>query len=534
MKFIYPFLLIALLTSYSNIVYCQNIRLSEAEIQVQEQFVEAHSKMVSGKTDDAIKIYQELLIKSKTCDACAYELSKIYETKGDNIKSIEYAAKAATIDPSNSWYQYLLADLYTKNNKDNEAAKVYANLLLKNIYDKELSLRYAFSLVRAGEPDKALKVYEDLEKKFGINEDFSQRKHIIFIAKNDIPKATLELQKLIDKFPTQIQYKYLLADFYENYNQKSKAIETYKKIVSLSPKETDALLKLKKLENTATNDDQLTLLKGTIENEEIGLDNRIKLLIPSINKLATRYEPNLSNQLIAYADFLISHHASDTKANALAGDIYYHSNKVMDAIGFYKKSVAVNKTVFPIWEQLIIATSESGNYADLIKITNEVIELYPFQPIAFLYNGIANSKSNKYDAALESLQQAIMVSGKNLPIKSESMTEIANIQALQNKWTESKSTYKKAIDILPGNPLSYIRYAKALVHQKQMDEVQENIGYAMKNGGESNPMVLNDYGDIFFMLNQTDKAIEYWTKAKATGNKSLLLDKKIMDKKIYE
>ncbi len=534
MKYTYPFLLIVVFFIHLDYGFSQNIRLSEAEIQVQEQFVEAHSKYITGKIDDAIKIYQEILVKSKGCDACAYELSKIYEAKGDNVKSIEFASKAVAIDPANSWYQFLLADLYTKNNKDIDAAKVYANLLLKNTHDKDLSLRYAYSLVRAGEPDRALKVYEELEKKFGINEDFSQRKHIIYIAKNDIPKATLELQKLIDQFPTQMQYKYLLAEFYENYDQKNKAIDTYKKIVSLSPKETDALLKLKKLENNTANDDLLLSLKSTIENENIALDNRIKLLIPSINKLATKFDAIQSMQLIEFADFLLSKHPDDTKVNALAGDVYYHSNKLVPSIQFYKNSLATNKTVFAIWEQLLTVLAETGNYSELLKVSNDAIELYPFQPITFMYNGLANSKIQKNELALESLNQGIMVSGKNIPLRTACMLEIANIYAQQNKWYESKITYKKAIEMNPGSANSYMKYAKALVNQKLIDEAQENIGYAMKNGGASDPIVLNDYGDIFFMLNQTDKAIESWNKAKAAGNKSLILDKKIMDKKIYE
>jgi hypothetical protein len=47
-------------------------------------------------------------------------------------------------------------------------------------------------------------------------------------------------------------------------------------------------------------------------------------------------------------------------------------------------------------------------------------------------------------------------------------------------------------------------------------------------------VVLEHFGDVLFQMGQTDKAFEYWQKAKAAGKYSDLLEKKISDKKMYE
>ena len=57
---------------------------------------------------------------------------------------------------------------------------------------------------------------------------------------------------------------------------------------------------------------------------------------------------------------------------------------------------------------------------------------------------------------------------------------------------------------------------------------------AMENGGENSGTILEHYGDILFKLNQSEKAFEYWKKAKQSGDASGLLDQKIRDKKLYE
>ena len=56
----------------------------------------------------------------------------------------------------------------------------------------------------------------------------------------------------------------------------------------------------------------------------------------------------------------------------------------------------------------------------------------------------------------------------------------------------------------------------------------------MENGGENSGTILEHYGDILFKLNQSEKAFEYWKKAKQSGDASGLLDQKIRDKKLYE
>ena len=48
----------------------------------------------------------------------------------------------------------------------------------------------------------------------------------------------------------------------------------------------------------------------------------------------------------------------------------------------------------------------------------------------------------------------------------------------------------------------------------------------------NSPTILEHYGDVLFQLGQEAEAVQYWQKAQEKGNKSPLLEKKIMDKKL--
>jgi predicted negative regulator of RcsB-dependent stress response len=57
---------------------------------------------------------------------------------------------------------------------------------------------------------------------------------------------------------------------------------------------------------------------------------------------------------------------------------------------------------------------------------------------------------------------------------------------------------------------------------------------AIKNGGEKNGVIVEHYGDILFMLNQKDKALEQWKKAIEIGDGSELLGEKIKQQRYLD
>jgi UDP-N-acetylmuramyl pentapeptide synthase len=59
---------------------------------------------------------------------------------------------------------------------------------------------------------------------------------------------------------------------------------------------------------------------------------------------------------------------------------------------------------------------------------------------------------------------------------------------------------------------------------------------ALKNGAESNAVILEHLGDTYARLQNLVKALEFWNRAKTIndGSNSKFLDQKIAEKKLYE
>jgi len=107
--------------------------------------------------------------------------------------------------------------------------------------------------------------------------------------------------------------------------------------------------------------------------------------------------------------------------------------------------------------------------------------------------------------------------------------------SLRNKDLERAEQMSKKCNELAPNNASYLdTYAWILYQKKEYDKAKSWLEKAYKAGGNKSPVITEHFGDIYFKLQNKDKAITMWKKAKALGEGSKLLDKKIANETLYE
>ena len=93
---------------------------------------------------------------------------------------------------------------------------------------------------------------------------------------------------------------------------------------------------------------------------------------------------------------------------------------------------------------------------------------------------------------------------------------------------------KRSNELSPNNPSFLDTYGWILYMQAKYADALIWLDKAIVAGGQENGTILEHYGDTLFRLGKITEALEYWTRAKKTGDHTELLDKKINDKKLYE
>lgn len=93
---------------------------------------------------------------------------------------------------------------------------------------------------------------------------------------------------------------------------------------------------------------------------------------------------------------------------------------------------------------------------------------------------------------------------------------------------------KRSNDLQPGNASFEDTYAWILFKQKNYNDAKVWIEKALADDKTNSAVKSEHYGDIMFYLGNIDAALENWKKAKANGDQSPLLDRKINERKYVE
>lgn len=543
---------------------------TEAEARVQAQFIEGQRDFLLGNYEKAITKFKEVLQKDPQNSAAAFELARAHENLNKDEEAIRYAKQAVAKDPENVWYRLFLGDLYQKTARDEDAAFLYEEMVKKYPAYEEYYLKWAFFLVRANQPENAVKVYEMLEKRIGINEELTRRKHALFMGMGDVKMATAELEKLISAFPNNMAYRHLLADFFEQIGDATRSKEVYQQILKMRPDDAKAKIALAgELRKNGKETDFLQNLKPIFENAGVGIDLKIKELLPYIQKVADTGDRNLAKAALELSEILERVHPNEAKGYTISGDLYFYTAQPENAAERYRKTLLLDNSVYLVWEQLLLSLMDLSDFETMIKTAEEALDLFPNQAALYYYQGFAMGESGKHTDAVAAFEQAKMMVGRNARLRLDILVRLGweysqtgqfdlSVKAFEeaaqlnsrdpgllstysqslalrgHRLDNAKSMAALANDLVPGQADYQYTYGLVLYKMKDYPAAREWMSKALQNSGDKNPKILEHYGDVLFHLGLVDEAVLHWQRALDKTGKSALLERKIADRQMQE
>lgn len=497
-NFLLPFFLVL---GFSLFAQKDNVLdgISEADTKVGEAFMDGNREKLLGNWEKAVTKFKEVLESDPKNAAASYELARAYEALKDSDKAVAAAKNAVEWDPKNPWFKYYLADLYQKVDRDKDAADLYEQLVKMDQHNEGYYFKWAYYLVRAGKPAEAIKVYDQLEKMIGINEETTRHKQTLYLGMGDYKRAGKEVQELVERFPKNLEYRHLLATFYDQTGDKAKATATYQEILKLDP--NDARAKIALADDNKGSDDIkfLNALRPVFEDPGTDIDTKIKEIIPYVSRLAETGDKNLGNSLLALTSLLETVHPNSAKSHSVLGDVLFYNGQPDRALEQYKKCLELDHNVWAVWEQVLFIYSDKKDYENLVKTSEDALDLFPNQATAHYFNGLGYNGLHKPNDALTAFQQALIMSAKNPPLRFNVLRETGE---------------------------SYYQL-------KKYSQAEDSLGEAIKMNAKD-PATLERMGDVQYQLGKANDAILLWQKAMEYGGKSEALQRKVAEGKLVE
>lgn len=542
-------------------------KIDSAEIE--RLYIDGCKYLALDDIEKAVNAFGDILKVDANNTASMFQLSTIYFKYGQLGDAQEYIRKAVELEPKNIYYQLLYADILSYGSSFDKAAEVYENILKDQAFSEEVYYRLAYSYEKAGKKDDAIKTMQRLVVLEGENESVLFELQRLY-AMNDQPEKAIDaLLKLIELDPYNTGYLRYLSEYYERAGQPELAQQTFDKLLLTDSNNVDLQFRKASFQKKAGDENAyFTTMHKAFANGLGNIDTKIFYLVLFVDSLD---KPNfkLKDTVLTWTKLLVEAHPEDAKSFAMRGDFLFYSGSLRDAAAAYNKSLKIRSDIYDVWIKMFYIYSDLREFDSLKYVTTSAIELYPNQPLGYYFNGVALNNLNDAEAAIKTLKRGLPLTVSNTQLRADIFTELGNAYNDVKNYVESDKAFENSLQLNPDNPFTLNNYAYflsvrnenleraaemsaasiklipdnasledtyawILYKQKKYKDAKLWMEKALAHGGKESGTVLEHYGDILYQLGDKEKAVEYWIKAKAAGETTDLIDKKISDKTLYE
>lgn len=518
-----------------------------------------------GTAFDYLKYCHEL---DSTNAAVLYELGNYYSSIEDKENALTMFRGASKYDPSNYYYVTAYGTLCLESGDYKTAIAQYSSLIDK--YPEKTNLYiYLAEAYRQGENYmKAVESLDKLEQFVGMNEKISLQKYQLLTQMGQEQKAFAEIQRYIDKYPTEINYYILLGDLYLHADKDAEALRTYTRAKGLDPDNPYLISSMANYyEKVGKKEEAEKELNIALISHKMDVETKLGILAQYVGTLQQRGKG--IERANALFDTLMIQHPQEPNLNMMYGNLLAIQNKKDEARAQYKLFAEANPSNPLGWEQML-----STAFPDSLKLAAEICETaiknIPDQPQFYFYLGLSHYLEKNYEPALAAFQEGVVfVDVQNRKLLSDFYGQIGDLYYHTEQKDSAYVAYDKALKANPGNLGILNNYSYFLaIDNKDLDKAEKMSSQTIKaeplnptyldtygwvlfkqkaysmakiyieNGIENtkdkeeiSAEVYEHYGDVLYMTDEKEKALEYWIKAKEVGDsESKTLDRKIETK----
>ncbi len=536
--------------------------------QTMRLFMEATQARLAGQPDKAIPLFHQCLRSDPTNAAAHFELAKLYHQGQNFPMALDHARQAANKGKDVIWYRFLLADLHQQNLQHNEAIAVYRGIINKWPERHEVYFDLANTLAYTDQVGEAVKVYADMEKRFGLSEEIIMHQFGMLAGSGRTEEAEKLVKRAILAHPDQASYQGLLGELYDRRGEHEKALVQYLKALDLDP--GNSMMRLGLAEHyygTGKQDEAFEQLGLAFLDPDMDIDAKMQVLIGFFEMSQFEGEkatdrPELIRRSYTLIETLERAHPESGKPHTIHGDFLMRDGRHKEAREQFRLAVKHERDRFPIWMQLMQLDLQLGDHEALHRDATDAAELFPLLPESYLFNGIALSQLERHEEAIEALVTGRDLVVDNPPLQLQFWTSLGDAYNEARQFERSDAAFDKALvlqpdepttlnnyayylsvrneklekaaqmslrsnELAPGQPSFQDTYAWVLFRQGKYDEARTWIEKALASGGAEQGVIVEHHGDILFKLGDSSGAMAQWRKARDLGDTSDALDRKI-------
>ena len=512
-------------------------------------FLEAVRMKEKGQYDAAYELYKHCLDIYPQSAAALYEISRFYMALGQEKKGEKAMKEAVRSDETNFWYKQTLAAYYQQKRDVPKAIAVYEDMAhqFPSRLEPLISLVDLYGQTKSyPEEIKALNRLEELD---GKSEQISMEKFRCYLQMGDKEKAFNEIESLSKEYPYDMSYRNILGDVYLDNGKTQEAYDTYQRILEEVPGYAPTVISLAQYYKKTGNDSLYRAQIDTIlVNDNVLPDTKMELMRQLI--LISEQTTKDSTKIVGLFKRILERPQQNADLTMLCAQYMISKKMEKESVPVLNQILSIDPENKPARLQLLSYAIRDNDMDEVVRVAAPALEYNPDAMEFYYYLGLAYYQKKETEKALDVFRKGIRQvnekSDKN--IVSDFYAILGDIYSTKEMKAEAYAAYDSALVYNPDNIATLNNYAYYLsVERKDLDKAEEmsyrtvkaepeNATYldtyawilfekaryteariyieqAMRNGGDTSQVIVEHCGDIYYMLGEKDKALEYWKKA---------------------
>ena len=531
-------------------------------------FLETLRLKQQGKPSEAFHLLRHCLEIDSTSAVAHYEISNYYLFLKQADLVVNHLEQAVKYSPDNFDYKIALANVSRQLGMNEEAVKAYEELVAK--YPEKSELNYYLSEIYAkqGQTENAIRALEVLEENTGMNEAISIQKYRLYNSIEMREEANQEIIRLVEKFPMDARFPIMMGDLYLEQNDPENAYLYYHKaheIDSGNPYYTVSMANY--YEHIQDKEAAQRQIDMALRSTQLDIETKLSILVRYIATL--QREKKSTEGADALFLTLMEQHPQETDLNMLYANYLMSKGQVEEAKFQYQIVTETAPGDEMAWKQLLGISMKEENMDDCIRICQAAQVHFPEFADFYFYEGVAYYQKKEYKKALaifekgaafakenphllsdfygqigdlyyhlgdknkayEHYDQALIYNSKNISV----MNNYAYFLSLDKKdLAKAERMATQCVQAQPENSTFIDTYAWIFFVQGNYSLAKFYMESALSKGGDKSAEIVDHYGDVLYMLDHKEKAVEQWRKALELGKDTDIIHKKIAEETYYE
>jgi len=291
---------------------------------------------------------------------------------GDYLAAEEELQEGLRIDPENILLLTSLADLYSRENRPEEALAIAEEVLAREPDNQQ-------ALIIKGDISLKKKKYEEALDYFGnalrtgatpyLKKRFAQT----LMKKGDYPRAMEFCSQILLEEPENPVFMKFLAACYKKLKNHKEAVELYEKLIEKFPGDKfiyKEYIELKAVDRSP--EEIIKELEAMVKVSSASENIHLRVLLASTLKKAGRFKEE-----IEHYKFCLNYSTDDLYVLKQLGFCYGKMGEPYSAINVLRKAFLRDPLDYYVRSSLMSAFQETGEFEDFVKLIDEAIKNHP-------------------------------------------------------------------------------------------------------------------------------------------------------------